>query len=88
MHHIHQLKEHSNATACKAVDNLIEIRLFEEENQVWIEKAITTRIWICTTSPLTEDSLGSLQELFDTTSQNSKHPLSGPATHAAQTVSS
>ncbi|KAF2036041.1 SPO22-domain-containing protein [Setomelanomma holmii] len=86
MHHIHKLKEHSNASACKILDDLIDIRLFREENQVWIEKAVIMRIWIGTTSAMSENVLDQTQELLDTVSQNSKAPQSAPATHAAQTL--
>jgi hypothetical protein len=102
MHHIHKLKDHrcarfkgddlpllifdSNFTACKVLDDLIDIRLFREENQIWIEKAVVTRIWIGTTNSVSENALEQLQVLFDTVAQNSKLPLSAPATHAAQTV--
>ncbi|KAF1940662.1 SPO22-domain-containing protein [Clathrospora elynae] len=86
MHHIHKLKDQSNVTACKALDDLIDIRLFREENQTWIEKAVITRIWIGTTNSFAEKALEQLQELFDTVGQNSKAPLSAPATHAAQTL--
>jgi hypothetical protein len=61
----------SNVTACKALDDLIDMRLFREENQTWIEKAVITQ----------------LQELFDAIARNWKNHLSAPATHAAQTVS-
>jgi hypothetical protein len=103
MHHIHKLKDHrcaqfkcddltllifdSNVTACKALDDLIDIRLFREENQTWIEKAVITRIWIGTTNSVSENVLEQLEVLFDTVAQNLKLPLSAPATHAAQTVS-
>jgi hypothetical protein len=103
MHHIHKLKDHrcaqfkgddrplliidSNVTACKVLDDLIDIRLFREENPIWIEKAVVTRIWIGTTNSVSENALEQLQVLFDTIAQNSKLPLSAPATHAAQTVS-
>jgi hypothetical protein len=79
----------SNVTACKALDDLIDIRLFREENQTWIEKAVITRIWIGTTDNFIENALEQLQELFDTVLHNSKAgpALSASATHAAQTVS-
>jgi hypothetical protein len=77
----------SNVTACKALDDLIDIRLFREENQTWIEKAVITRIWVGTTKSASENAVEQLQELFDTVAQNSKLSLSAPATHAAQTVS-
>jgi hypothetical protein len=77
----------SNVTACKALDDFIDIRLFREENQTWVEKAVITRIWIGTTNIVSENALEQLQELFDTVAQNAKVHLSAPATHAAQTVS-
>ena len=86
MHYIHKLKDHSNTTACKALEDLIDVRLFREENQSWIEKAIITRIWIGTNNNLADNTLEQLQELFDTVDQNSKIRLSAPATHAAQTL--
>jgi hypothetical protein len=78
----------SNVTACKALDDLIDIRLFREENQTWIEKAVITRIWIVTTDNFIENALEQLEELLDTVLNNSKAgpALSAPATHAAQTV--
>jgi hypothetical protein len=78
----------SSVTACKALDDLIELRLFREENQAWIEKAAITRVWLGTTDTCAENILDELQELFDRILQNSQTSLSAPATHAAQTVSS
>ncbi|KAF1852174.1 SPO22-domain-containing protein [Cucurbitaria berberidis CBS 394.84] len=90
MHHIHKLKDHRhvtiNVTACKALDDLIDMRLFREENQPWIEKAVITRIWIGTTNSFAENALEHLQELFDAVAQHSSTSLSAPATHAAQTL--
>lgn len=102
MHHIHVLKNHrydkglrwqicelirhSIVMACQVVDNLIDLRLFREENAVWIEKAVITRIWISTTNGGIENAPEQLQELFDSVVRNSKDCLSAPATHAAQTV--
>lgn len=102
MHHVHKLKEHrcvphcdriiiaddrSNTTACKILDDLIHVRLFQEENQTWLEKAVMMRIWIATTTNLADNVLEQLQELLDAVTQNTKGPFSAPATHAAQTVS-
>lgn len=81
------LNNYSNVTACKALEDLIDIRLFREENQTWIDKAVITRIWIGTTNSFAENALEQLQELFDAVVQNSRASLSAPATHAAQTVS-
>lgn len=65
---------------------MIDIRLFREENQDWIEKAVITRLWISSSDSISENALEQLHSLFDTVLQNSKAPLSAPATHAAQTV--
>ena len=78
----------SNWTACKLVDDLLEMRLFREEEQKWIERAVITRIWIATTTPEKEDTLESMQDLFDKVLRNTTHPLSGPGAHASQTVCS
>ncbi|KAH7075854.1 meiosis protein SPO22/ZIP4 like-domain-containing protein [Paraphoma chrysanthemicola] len=86
MHHVHKLKESSNTTACKVLDDLIEMRLFQEENQTWLEKAVIMRLWVATTTQLADNVLQQLQDLLDTVSQNTKGPLSAPATHAAQTL--
>lgn len=74
-------------TACKVLDDFIGIRLFREENQGWIEKAVITRIWAGTTGPDAENALDTLQEYFENVVRETKCPLSPPATHAAQTVS-
>ncbi|KAH7090298.1 meiosis protein SPO22/ZIP4 like-domain-containing protein [Paraphoma chrysanthemicola] len=86
MHHVHKLKESSNTTACKVLDDLIEMRLFQEENQAWLEKAVIMRLWVATTTQLADNVLQQLEDLLDTISQNTKGPLSAPATHAAQTL--
>ncbi|KAH8730487.1 meiosis protein SPO22/ZIP4 like-domain-containing protein [Phaeosphaeriaceae sp. PMI808] len=86
MHHIHKLKEYNSITACKILDDLIETRLFQEENQTWIEKAVITRIWVVTTTVVTDNNFEKLQEVLDAVSQKSKAPFSAPATHAAQTL--
>jgi hypothetical protein len=84
---IHALSHDSNATAGKILDDLIESRLFREENQAWIEKAMITRIWIGTTNSCADNILHQLQELLDRISQHLQMALSAPATHAAQVVS-
>jgi hypothetical protein len=65
---------------------LIHLRLFQEENQQWVEKAVITRVWFSTSDSIAEDMLGQLQELFDTIVQRSNTTLAAPATHAAQTL--
>ncbi|KAL6711348.1 sporulation-specific protein 22 [Coniothyrium glycines] len=85
MHHIHRIKEHSIGTACRILEDLIEIRLFREENEKWIEKALVTRIWLGSIAGMNENTLEQLQELFESVGQQSIS-LTAPATHAAQTL--
>ncbi|KAL7773732.1 hypothetical protein CFE70_003699 [Pyrenophora teres f. teres 0-1] len=73
-------------SACRALDDMIDIRLFREENQNWIEKAVITRIWFGSSNSVSENTLEQLQTLFDTVLQNSKVTFTAPATHAAQTL--
>lgn len=80
------LKFNSNVYACKALDDLMSIRLFMEENATWIEKTVITRIWISTSDVQAENVLEQLQQTFDTILQESNSSLSAPATHAAQTL--
>jgi hypothetical protein len=63
-------------------------RLFREEKEAWIEKAVITRLWITSSSSIAEGTLNQLREFLDEVLQNAKTPLSAQATHAAQTVSS
>lgn len=74
-------------TACKILDEFINVRLLREENQSWIEKAVVTRIWAGACNKSDEDDINNLKELLNTILRNSNDPLSAPATHAAQTVS-
>lgn len=80
------LRNNSNIYACKALDDLINLRLSREEHGTWIEKAVITRIWISTSDVDAENALEKMQEMFDMVLQESNSPLSAPATHAAQTL--
>ncbi|KAH7122269.1 meiosis protein SPO22/ZIP4 like-domain-containing protein [Dendryphion nanum] len=84
MYHVHKLKDSCNATASKVLNHLIDLRLFREESQDWLEKALITQIWIDISSSSDRNSLELLRSLFDNFAQNMKHPISAPATHAAQ----
>jgi hypothetical protein len=102
MHHIHKLKEPRQAktqtlscpsltylnvaSACKVFDELIHMRLFQQENQQWVEKAVITRVWFSTGGTPADDVLENLHELFDTVNQRSKTVFTAPAAHATQTL--
>ncbi|PVH94353.1 SPO22-domain-containing protein [Periconia macrospinosa] len=86
MHHIHKIVERDSLTACKLIDDLIHMRLFREENDVWIEKSVITRIWICCTKMKSEITLEELRTFLDSIMQNVKGPFTAQATHATQTL--
>lgn len=86
LHHIRKLKDIDNVTACKLLDELIETRLFREEKEAWIERAVVTRVWISCTTSVAEGSVDQLQELLGMVLRNAKAPFSAKGTHAAQTV--
>lgn len=78
----------SSVMASKALEDLIDMRLFREEKQIWIEKVVITRIWVGTSNNSAEYPIEKIHEFLDSVLANSKVPLSPSATHAAQTVSS
>lgn len=80
------LNASSNVYACKALDELLKLRLIRDDHGQWIEKAIITRIWISTSDAHAENALAQLQQLFDLLVQQFSFSLSAPATHAAQTL--
>jgi hypothetical protein len=88
MHHLHKLRKISPDLACKALDDLLHLRLFESEKEEWVEKAAMMRIWITTSSPVegSRPLLDSLGDFLDDVSNNTKVSFTPAATHAAQTL--
>ncbi|KAI9792395.1 MAG: hypothetical protein M1816_002279 [Peltula sp. TS41687] len=73
--------------ACKALDELLRNRLFSAERVEWIEKAFITRLWMSTSQPEMPETIGEIQDIVDSLSDNLSKPLDAAATHAAQIVS-
>jgi len=86
MWHVRKLKEWSPAIACKALDDLLTMRLAASDKEGWIESAVVTRIWIATTNPQADSPTPGIQGMLDLLWQNTEKPLSPAATHAAQTL--
>jgi Meiosis protein SPO22/ZIP4 like len=86
MHHLHKLRNIDPNEACKAIDEFLTIRLFEQDKEEFIERAAVMRIWITTTTSTSTNMLTSLEELLGLISKNSKGPFSSAATHASQTL--
>lgn len=87
MHHLHKLRKLDVNLACKALDDLLSVRLFDEGKSEWIEKAAIMRIWMTVSNPeMRGDVHLPLFEVLENISANTKGPFSAAATHAAQTV--
>lgn len=86
MHHLHKLRNLDPIEACRAIDDFLRIRLFEQDKEEYVERAAVMRIWITTTSSDSSSMSKSLEEFLNLLSKNSKGPFSSAATHAAQTL--
>ncbi|KAK3064561.1 hypothetical protein LTS18_006048 [Coniosporium uncinatum] len=86
MWHVRKLKEWSPEIACRALDDLLTIRLAASDKEEWIESAVVTRMWIATTTPKADNPAPSIQETLDLLWQSTEKTLSPIATHAAQTL--
>lgn len=88
MHHIRKLNDKRSSLACKALDELLKLRLFQEDKTEWIEKAIITRLWMVTSQKDSPETLVVLGQVLSTTFDSLSKPFGAAATLAAQTVSS
>ena len=86
MFHVRKLNEKNPSLACKALDELLSLRILREERENFIEKVLITRIWITVSQRETVESIAVLQELFAMIVSNIKKPISSAATHGAHTV--
>ena len=88
-HHIHKLISQNPLMAHSTLLALLKERLLGTEETKWIEKALITIIWNCTSSTDFLDDLASLSDVFDAFGAlaNGPTPALGPhATTAAQIV--
>ena len=74
--------------ACKALDDLISIRLLPAENDLWIEKACITRIWITVSLPAADHPEEMLHNILNIVRKEAGKPFPSLSTHAAQMVTS
>lgn len=86
MHHIRKLNDKSPSLACKALDELLTLRILPEEKEEWIEQIFITRLYMTVGQTDSVDALVSLEELFSFIVSNIKQPISSAATLAAHTV--
>ncbi|PMD45090.1 SPO22-domain-containing protein [Hyaloscypha variabilis F] len=86
MFHVRKLNDKSPSLACKALDELLNLRILREEREEFIEKVLITRIWITVSQRETVEAIEALQELFALIVSNSKRAISSAATHGAHTI--
>jgi hypothetical protein len=87
MFHVRKLSSQSSSLACKALDDLLELRILKEERGEYMEKVLITRLWITLNQRESPEALNSLHELFSSIVNKTKKPISSAATHGAHTVS-
>ena len=88
MHHVRKLNDKSPSLACNALDKFLQSRVFEADNDVWLEKVLINRLWMATSQREGADVLSSIQRILDMVLANVERPVSSSATFAAQMVSS
>jgi hypothetical protein len=82
LHHIHKLKELNAAFACNCLDDLIEIRLYEDGMQEFLEKAVILRIWITISNEEDQTAPISTKTFLEHVAHKFVAPLTAPAAHA------
>ncbi|KAF4637760.1 hypothetical protein G7Y89_g330 [Cudoniella acicularis] len=85
MFYIRKLNEKSPTLACKALDELLKLRIIGEGKESLIEKVLITRLWMTRSQGDTLESLALLDKLFSAVIENFNEPLTSAATLAAHT---
>lgn len=86
LHQVHKLRLRNARLAHILLSTLISERLLGSEETAWLEKALITVVWNCTTSTDLPDALELLNIVFDTVAANLSKHISPSATHAAHIV--
>ncbi|KAF2233241.1 SPO22-domain-containing protein [Viridothelium virens] len=86
LHHIHKLKDVNAAVACKTLDEVLELRLYEAGRQDWLEKAVVMRIWLTTAETNSVSTAESAHAFLQNVFGNLTKPFTLPAAHAVMTL--
>lgn len=86
MHHIRKLKDKSPSLACNALDDFLQTRMFETDNDVWLETVLINRLWMATSQRDGADVVSSVQRILDMVRSNVGRPVGSSATFAGQMV--
>jgi hypothetical protein len=86
MHHIRKLNDKSPSLACNALDEFLQNRVVEADNDEWLETVLINRLWMATSQRDGVDVLSSVQRILDMVLSNVERPMGSSATFAAQMV--
>jgi hypothetical protein len=86
MHHIRQLNDKSPSLACNALDEFLRSRVFEADNDEWLETVLINRLWMATSQRDGANVPSSVQRILDMVLSNVGRPVGCSATFAAQMV--
>jgi len=87
MFHILKLNDKSPSLACKALEDLMRLRILNMDKDDWVEKVLVTRLWMSVTHRDSPEALSSLEEFFIMVASNVNKPIGNTATAAAHTAS-
>ena len=88
MHHIRKLTDKSPSLACKALDELLRLRVFPSNREEWVERALVTRVWIATHKLGSIDTFASLEQGLSMALESLGKPVASVVALAAHTVRS
>lgn len=86
MHHIRKLNDKSPSLACNALDEFLQSRVVEANNDEWLETVLINRLWMATSQRDGADVPSSVQQILDIVLSNVEKPMSSSAAFAAQMV--
>ncbi|KAF1808565.1 SPO22-domain-containing protein [Eremomyces bilateralis CBS 781.70] len=84
IHRWHELKTLSPILAQRALDDLLDLRLYATDNTDRIERIVVMRVWVSMSSPEVNESVTAFHTFLESVLRNVKGPFSAQAAHAAQ----
>lgn len=86
LHYLHKLRQLNSKLACRALDELLSLRLLESRQEEWIQLATIMRIWINTSHTEKVGPITEIKDRLDQIFRSMKKPFDASAAHAAQTL--
>jgi hypothetical protein len=85
-HHIRKLNDKSPSLASNVLDEFIQKRVFEADNDEWLESVLINRLWMATSQRDGAEVLTSVRRILDMVLSNAERPLGSSTAFAAQMV--